>query len=159
MTVSEVIQLHKLEVYQGVQTRTRLTIRRKFILEDSLHRLRNGANLSNPLKIVFVGEAGVDDGGPLREFLYGVITAVFRSEKYFCGPDLNRVPRHNVVELSKNSFYFIGALVALSLINGGPAPGCFTDAVADYFAYGIKKVSACVMDIPDIEIRRNVNKV
>lgn len=107
MTVAELLQIHKVQVlgkYIDDFHPTRLTVRRKHILEDTLHRLRKGADLSKPLRIVFIGESAVDDRGPLREYLYMVMVAILRNESLFCGSDDNRVPRHNVVELEKKTF-------------------------------------------------------
>ena len=97
MSVEELLKAHKYEVLpSGGQDRTRLIVRRKHILTDTLHWMRNGADLSQPLNIVFMGESAVDDGGPLREFLYKVVAAAVRNESLFCGPVNSRVPRHNL---------------------------------------------------------------
>ncbi len=160
--VAELLQIHKVQIlgdYDDDRHRTRITVRRKHILQDTLHRLRNGADLSKPLRIVFIGESAVDDGGPLREFLYKVIVSILHNDSLFCGPDDNRVPRHNLVELEKKTFYYVGALIALSLIYGGPAPHCLSSAVTEYIISGVQKVEASATDIPDPEIRTKVKKV
>ena len=160
MSVEELLKAHKYEVLpSGSQDRTRLIVCRKHILTDTFHWMRNGADLSQPLNTVFVGEPAVDDGGPLREFLYKVVAAAVRNESLFCGPVNSRVPRHNLPELEKQSFYYIGAIIALSLVHGGPAPQCFSQAVADYILYGVKKVNANVIDIPEKEMRDKISKV
>ena len=70
MSVEELLKAHKYEVLpSGSQDRTRLIVRRKHILTDTLHWMRNGADLSQPLNIVFMGESAVDDGGdPYENF-------------------------------------------------------------------------------------------
>lgn len=62
------------------EDRARITVRRKFILQDSLHKLRNGLDLTKHLRVVFIGKPAVDDGGPLHEFLYRLIVAVSHSD-------------------------------------------------------------------------------
>ncbi len=87
---------------------TRITIRRKFVLQDTLHQFRIGLDIAKHLKVVFVGEPAVDDGGPLREYLYLLMKAVAQNNTLLAGPDDNRVPRHNVVELLRwRNFCFV----------------------------------------------------
>lgn len=55
-----------------------VSVRRSNILEDALHKLSNqGKNLKKPLKINFVGEAGVDAGGVRKEFFGLLIKELF----------------------------------------------------------------------------------
>lgn len=100
----------------------------------------------------------MDDGGPLREFLYRVIVALANNDMLFSGPIKSRVPRHNLVELQKKTYFHVG-VIALSLIYGGPAPQFFSSAVADYIAYGVQNVKANVMDVPEEEMRERIKKV
>ena len=99
---------------------------------------------------MFIGEPAVDDGGPLREFLYRLMLALSQNEMLFCGPTTSRTPRHNLVELERS---YVGVIIALSLIHGGPGPQFFSPAVADYIVYGVQSVKAKVVDVPDIEVR------
>ena len=98
----------------------------------------------------------MDDGGPLREFLYRLIVAVSHSDMLFCGAFNSRVPRHNLVELEKRTYFYIGAIIALSLIHGGPGPQFFSPAVADYIVYGVQNVKAGIMDVPEHEMRDKI---
>jgi hypothetical protein len=46
-----------------------LAVRRSNLVQDSLHQLAEQQfYLKKPLKVVFVGEAGVDEGGVTKEF-------------------------------------------------------------------------------------------
>ena len=69
--MSDILQHHR-RVYLPVdnEDRTRIAIRRRYILDDTLHAFREGLNMSKYLKITFLGEAAVDAGGPLREFMH-----------------------------------------------------------------------------------------
>ena len=62
-------------------------MRRKF---DSLHALRNGLDLTKHLRVTFIGEPAVDDGGPLREFLYRLLLAVGQNDMFFVAPSAAR---------------------------------------------------------------------
>ena len=125
-----------------------------------LHTLRSGLDFSKHLRVVFVGEPAVDDGGPLREFLYILMKALASSNTIFCGPDETRMPQHNVTELSKKTFYYAGVIMALSLLHGGPAPQFFTSAVANYIVHGAMDVNAGVADVVNNnEIMEKISKV
>lgn len=140
LSLAELLQILRLNVLPNLnEGRTRITVRRRYILQDTLHKLRNGLDLTKHPNIIFIGEPAVDDGGPLREFLYRVIVALANNDMLFSGPIKSRVPRHNLVELQKKTYFHVGVIIALSLIYGGPAPQFFSSAVADYIAYGVTK--------------------
>lgn len=44
--------------------------------EDALKKFQYGINFNQYIKVTFVGEPGVDDGGPLREFLRLLMGAI-----------------------------------------------------------------------------------
>ena len=44
-------------------------------------------------------------------------------------------------------------MIATCIIQGGEAPACFANAVADYVVYGQVKRPVCLGDIPMVEIR------
>jgi hypothetical protein len=161
LSVSEVLSSHKSKVLPLWRSDySRITVRRSHVLTDTLHFLRNGLDCSQNLRVVFVGEPAVDDGGPLREFLYLLMKALASNNMILCGPDESRMPMHNVTELKKNTFYYVGVIIALSLILGGPAPQFFTPAVADYIIYGSTSVIAGVADVVNnSEIREKIRKI
>ena len=122
--------------------------------------MRTGLNYSGHLRIIFIGESAVDDGGPLREFFYLLMKALAQNDMIFCGPAELRMPRHSVVELQKKTFYYVGVIIALSVVHGGPAPQFLSSAVADYLIFGplgVKATSSDIVDNP--EKRENVQKV
>lgn len=139
--------------------RSRVIVRRSHILQDSLHLLRNGLDVTKYLRVTFVNEPAVDEGGPLREFFRLLLRGIGSSNSLFSGPDDSRTPTHNVFELEKMSFYYIGVIIALSLIHGGPAPHFFSPAVADYILYGVQKVHATINDIPNSSMQISIKKV
>ena len=55
--------------------------------------------------MIFVEEAAVD---ALREYFYLLIKSISEYNAIFCGPADNKVPRHNVVELQKKTYYYDG---------------------------------------------------
>ena len=156
ISVQTLLQIHHLDVLppDSEENTVRIKIRRRHVLEDTLHKLRNGLDLSKRLRVIFLGEPAIDVGGPMREYLHLLIATIARKNSWFCGRADARVPMHSVMELEKQTFLYIGKIIALSLLYGGPAPAFFSPAVADYIAYGVLKVKATVDDLPDIEIKK-----
>ena len=97
--------MNALPLYSGRDDCTRIIVRRKHILQDTLHKLRNGIDITGHIRVIFVGEAAVD---ALREYFYLLIKSISEYNAIFCGPADNKVPRHNVVELQKKTYYYDG---------------------------------------------------
>ena len=64
-----------------------------------------------------------------------------------------------MIELSKKTYYYIGVMIATSLIHGGPAPKFLSPSVADYLVYGLSGVKANPADIGDSTTHLKVLKV
>ena len=136
----------------------RLTVRRKHLLEDTLKSLkRTPWKPSLHLQVVFIGEPGVDDGGPRQEYFRLLLNKIAQSNTYFMGPENKRVPVHNVLRLQDQSFYYIGQIIALSLLHDGPCFNCLAPTVARYIL-GIEDV-ASTDDIPDTILQSKVKAV
>ena len=101
----------------------------------------------------------MDQGGPLREYFCLVLAAIAANNTLLCGPHSSRRPNHHIEELERMTFFYIGVIVALSLVHGGPAPQFFSPAVADYIVCGVQGVKATVSDIPHSMIRQSLQKV
>lgn len=130
---------HRLDVLSSDQTDTfRMKIHPRSVLEDTLYHLRHGLPLHKNLKMVFLGEPAVDVGGPLREFFHILVSSIAHNHLLFAGEEGNRVPTHNILELEKRSYFYVGEILAVSIVHGGPAPSFFTEAVADFLLYGIE---------------------
>lgn len=65
------------------------------------------------------------------------------------------------MEVEKQSYYYEGVSLAMSIVHGGPAPSFFTEAVffADLLLYGLNKTCPTVSDVPDMDIWEKVDKV
>lgn len=138
----------------------RIVIRRRHVLKDTLHKMRSGTlNFTKHFRVTFIGEAAVDAGGPMREYLHILVASIVQNNSLFCGSENLRVPMHSVLELERQTFYHIGSILALSLVHGGPAPAFFTPAIADYFVYGVQKIKATVDDVPDDQVKQKLTKV
>ena len=98
-------------------------------------------------------------GGPTREFLHLPVSEISRNNSLFCGPTSSRVSNHNMLELSRKIYQYVGAILVFSIVYGGPAPGFFAESVTDYVAFGFDKVKALIADILDPMVKGKVEKV
>ena len=69
------------------------------------------------------------------------------------------VPLHCVEAVTNNKFLVIGKMLATCLVQGGQAPACFAQAVADFIVYDCIRSPVCLEDIADYEVRSNLEKV
>ena len=54
-----------------------------------------------------------------------LLGTIVTNNSLFCSDNNSQFLRHNVIELSKNTYFFVGQAPSLSLIHGGPAPAFF----------------------------------
>ena len=71
----------------------RMSVRRKYVWTDAIRAMtRSSFNCRKSVRITFVSEEGVDDGGPRREFFHLAIKAMADDHTIFHGPE-NRLLR------------------------------------------------------------------
>ena len=87
------------------------------------------------------------------------MSSIASNNHLFTGGEANRVPAHNVLEVGKRPYVFVGVASAMSIVHGGPAPAFFSTAVADFLLYGLDKTYPTVNDIPDMDVREKIDKV
>lgn len=74
-------------------------------------------------------------------------------------PADSRVPAHNMVALERRHFMYLGQMIAVSIIHGGPGPHCLSHSVVDYLSFGLSKIHADVSDVPDAEVKERLIQV
>lgn len=155
-----IMQQHQMKVInQDPDEFQRINVRRSKLFADAFRAFaRHTFDVSKMLRVVFIAEPPVDDGGPQREFYQLVIKAVFTSG-LFSGWPHNVVPLHNVEAVTSNTYFIIGKMIATSLVQGEPPPLCFAAAIADYLIYDEIKSGPCIDDIPNHTIRQKVQQV
>lgn len=89
------------------------------------------------LRVIFVGEPAVDDGGPKREFFTEILGHIRRTLFSDDG-----VPNADMRALANGELKAVGELMACSLIQGGPAPCFLSVNVYDYFIDGMASVQS-----------------
>ena len=85
-----------------LEERFRIVVRRKFIFEDTLHKLRSDLDLSKCLRVTF---PAIDDGGPMREYLRLLLGTVNSNNSLFCGDANSCYLQHNIMKLSKKTYF------------------------------------------------------
>ena len=157
-----VLQQHQCKVITGrdEEDRQRICVRRSHLFSDAARAFsRPNFNVSKLLKVVFVGEPSVDEGGPRREFFQLLMKEAFTSSGLFAGWPQNVVPIHSVEAVAANSYYIVGKMIATCLVQGGQPPVCFAAAVADYIVFDEVKSEPSLNDIPDHTVRNKLEKV
>ena len=158
-----VMQQHQMKVIAPTLTeedKQRLHVRRSRLFTDSLRAFsRPTFDVSKMLKVTFIGESAVDDGGPRREFFQLLLQEAFSRSGLFVGWPDHVIPIHNVEAVANNKFYLVGKMISTCLVQGGQPPVCFSAAVADYIIFDEVKSAPCIADIPDCSVRQKLEKV
>eukprot|EP00794_Sanderia_malayensis_P005842 gene5842-6540_t len=128
----------------------RVKVRRAYVWNDAKVKLgkMNIKAWSKSLKVQFVGESAVDDGGPKREMTSLVHTMVCKSNMFQGNPDA-RCFSNNFTALKDGDYRLYGQFCAWTILQGCPAPSFFAPPVVDYILFGaIDKVSCNFEYIP-----------
>ena len=157
LSISTIIEAHRNRHYSPDSSVHRITVRRKKVLEDALLYFKKGIPQDKRLKVTFVGEPAIDDGGPLREFFHLLIPAIRRSSLLLSGSDNAKSPTDNIIiEFEKKTYFYVGQIFATSIT---PSPSFLSPAVVDYLLFGMDKVKATPDDVGDQSINNSLNKV
>ena len=64
-------------------------------MDDTIFSLRPGFDEKKHIRVRFLGEAAIDEGGPRREYFMLLMNAIANSSSILDGPPNRRVIRHN----------------------------------------------------------------
>ena len=148
---------------EHVQT---LDIKRDRLLLQCMRLLKQKRfNLQPVPDVRFVYKEGIDAEGLTREFLTCLTIAIREGEGsmvIFEGEYPHMVPCHNTDLLASRIFFYIGQLIAYSIIHAGIAVTGISSTVASFIISGNIE-NACnsmsVKDVADLELREIINKV
>ena len=102
--------IHKCIVQEGDPS-LRITVRRQHLWKDvKLVLSRTNIVYSMGMRVTFISEAAVDEGGPRREFFRLVLADIASNNALFDGGSERRVVRHNLIELQGNSYLIVGRI-------------------------------------------------
>ena len=137
----------------------RLNIRRHHIYSDSLKAFKKRFSFNAAIRVVFLGEPAVDCGGPLREYFTLLMKEILSNNSLFNGPDDCRGLVHSMRSVESKAFFYIGQMMAVSILHGGPGPGCLSHPVVDYLTFGLGKVNVAIDDVADAKIQEHLKCV
>lgn len=121
-----------------------LRVRRDHLIRDSLHQLASkSADLKKPLKVHFVGEEGVDEGGVQKEFFQIAISQLFDPNYgMFVYDEATRTFWFNEASFeSRREFELIGMLLGVALYNS-----IIVDARFPHVVYKKLRGTPCTFD-------------
>ena len=137
-------------------TVNRINVQRKSVLDDYILKRKQCSwfSLQNKIKVVFMGESTTDDGGPKREFFSDVLQ-LLRMRLF----DGNGIPFESTVALTQDLFKYAGELMAMSIIQGGPAPNFISPAIFDVIAKGLCKANLSIDMIENTLLNEVASKI
>ncbi|TKS90254.1 hypothetical protein D9C73_024385 [Collichthys lucidus] len=99
-----------------------ITVSRNNMMERGLAQWQRQkkSSPSYPIKVTFLGEAGLDTGALRKEFFTGKV-AGFEERFFESGPHGGR-PKYSLSDLDKGHFRTVGEIISASLAQGGPPP-------------------------------------
>ena len=115
--------------------------------------------MSKMLRLRFIGESAIDDGGPQREYFQLLLQEIASLSGFYEGWLDHVLPVHNVTALANNKFYIVGKMVATVLVQGGQLPAYFAGAIADFLCFERVTCLTDIDDIADVEVRSSLQKV
>ncbi|XP_077863614.1 G2/M phase-specific E3 ubiquitin-protein ligase-like, partial [Saccoglossus kowalevskii] len=136
--------------YQNYQ---RVNILRSTFWKTAVRAINRPDFLPNKLiKVSFIGESAVDDGGPRREFCSLLINSV-KTCGVLEGKENNLSFSHDLRFLAERRYFTAGKMVAISLCHGGPGLHCLSQATFQYMARGCVEQPIAIDEIPDYDIQ------
>ncbi|XP_073776138.1 uncharacterized protein si:ch211-57f7.7 isoform X1 [Danio rerio] len=103
-------------------------------------------------------EEAVDLGGPRREFLRLLLVALMESSM-FDGKEGSINLALDSQAMREDRYFIAGRAVAVSLVHGGPAPGCFSKTLYDSLVQGPDMCRPGLEDVADPEIYSKIKKL
>eukprot|EP00794_Sanderia_malayensis_P012632 gene12632-13924_t len=116
----------------------RLKVRRSMIWDDAKMKLRRfdaHQSWSKSLKVEFVGEAAVVEGGPKQEFT-SLVHKYVQTSMLFSGSMDYRCFSNNFCALQEDEYKLYGQFCAWTILQGCPSPSFFAPPFVDFILYG-----------------------
>lgn len=126
--------------------------------QDAVFKLKRccAGDLNKLIKVQFIGEPAVDQGGPRNEF-FSLLHREIASSSLFVGEPESKCFNHNIIALEQKEYLLYGQLCALGILQDSPSPCFFSPSVTDYIVYGkLSKVSTCVKDVPNAKAKKKL---
>ncbi len=141
--------------------------RERDILTQMIRKYKNPAfNIRKPLNVEFVGEFGVDSGGPTRELFFLLMKRLAAGQadgiNMFEGLQGHLLPRHDYNLLSGGLFVLVGKMILHSVLNGCCGMPGVSPAVGAYICTGRRDAAVqhlSIGDYPDPVLQKKFQNV
>lgn len=110
-----------------------------------------------PFRIIWAGEAGVDDGGPYREFLLNCMQNFGLLSGHFFGSSDQLLFTSLTDAVISKQYRLLGQLSALAISTIGRGPHCFHPAVVDYIFSGASQQT--LSDVESAELTSKLSAI
>ena len=161
--IQGILREHSSAVLRRGDAIQRINVRRSHLLDDSLAAFsRPTFDPSVKLKVRFIGEPAVDEGGPMREYFRLFTQSLSMSGSLFRVSASGILPTHNIPALGKNTYKLCGQTLAAGIIHGAQSPMCFTPEAANFLVHGTtlkRREDEMLGAIPDGDIQGKLQKV
>ena len=94
ITLEELLKSHRSSVLSSDGLSHRITVRRSHVFSDA-YKSFLALDVTKHIRINFLGESAIDDGGPRREFFMLLMGAIANHGSILDGPPDRRLLRHN----------------------------------------------------------------
>ena len=161
--MQEILREHRSVVLRRADATQRINVRRSQLLNDSLAAFSRATfDPTCRLKIRFIGEPAVDEGGPMREYFRLFTQSLSMASSLFQVSAGGLLPVHNIPALGKNTYKLCGQTLAVGIIHGAQSPVCFTPETAQFLVHGTilkRQEEEMLGAIPDADIQGKLQKV
>ena len=115
----------------------RIKIRRSHVWQDTLFKLKRCSenDINKLIKVQFIGEPAVDEGGPRNEY-FSLLHREMASSSLFVGEPGSKCFNHNIIALEQKEYLFMVSCVHWVFFNIRPHHVFFSSSVVDYIVYG-----------------------
>ena len=135
-------------------------VRRRNVWEDVKFEIRkcSSEDLNSMIKVQFVGEPAVNEGGPRNEF-FSLLHSEVSKSCMFVGEDNRKSFNHDILALQQRSFYTYGQLCYVGILKSSASPCSLSPSIVDNILRSeIDLVkSICISDIPNQKVSINFN--
>uniref|UniRef100_UPI0037E9816A G2/M phase-specific E3 ubiquitin-protein ligase-like n=1 Tax=Semicossyphus pulcher TaxID=241346 RepID=UPI0037E9816A len=120
---------------------------------------KKSATPVSALKVVYIGEAGIDTGALRKEFLTDMISGI--ENRFFEGTGSHgKNPMYSLTDLDNDNFRVVGEIMAVSLAQGGPPPAFLKEWCYNFLCTGeVDFNSLSLEDVSDLESCLLISKV
>lgn len=110
------------------------------------------------IRVQFVGEPAVDQGGPCNEF-FCLLQREVCGSKMFIGNQTSKLFNHNLLALEQRNYFMCGQLCSFAIMQGSPEP-FLSPTLADYIVVGeLNRAQPRIDDVFDKEVRDKLKEL